>query len=79
MRKTNHVVVAHEAVRFGGIGGEIAAQLQEEAFDWLDAPVARVGAPFAPVPFAPSLEQHYVPNASTIAAAVRSTMGDGGA
>lgn len=79
VRRTNHAVVVHEAVRFGGIGGEIAAQIQEEAFDWLDAPVARIGAPFAPVPFAPSLEQHYVPNAGWIVDAVRAMRGEAGA
>ena len=75
VKTTNHAVVVHEAVRFGGFGGEIAAQIQELAFDWLDAPVARVGAPFAPVPFAPSLERAYVPNADRIIEAVRATVG----
>ena len=45
VRRTNRAVVVHEAVRFGGLGAEIAAQIQEEAFDYLDAPVGRVGAP----------------------------------
>ena len=66
VKKTQRVVVVHEAVRFGGLGGEIAAQIQEEAFDYLDAPVARVGAPFSPVPFSPVLEQAYIPNADGI-------------
>ncbi|MGI9603679.1 MAG: alpha-ketoacid dehydrogenase subunit beta [Acidimicrobiales bacterium] len=74
-RKTNRIVVAHEAVRFGGLGAEIAAQVQEEAFDYLDAPVVRVGAPFSPVPFSPALEGHYVPNAERIAAGIRATVG----
>jgi pyruvate dehydrogenase E1 component beta subunit len=77
VKATNHAVVVHEAVRFGGFGGEIAAQIQELAFDWLDAPVARVGAPFAPVPFAPELERAYVPNAERIIEAVRATVGHG--
>jgi pyruvate dehydrogenase E1 component beta subunit len=68
-------VVVHEAVRFGGIGGEIASQIQEEAFDYLDAPVGRVGAPFAPVPFSPALEKLYVPNADSIVAEVRRILG----
>ena len=67
MRRTNRAIVVHEAVRFGGLGAEIAAQIQEEAFDYLDAPVARVGAPFSPVPFSPALEQQYVPDAASIA------------
>lgn len=75
VRKTNRVVVVHEAVRFGGIGAEIAAQIQEAAFDHLDAPVLRVGAPFAPVPFSPALERVYVPDATRIIDAVREALG----
>jgi pyruvate/2-oxoglutarate/acetoin dehydrogenase E1 component len=71
VKRTNHAVVVHEAVRFAGLGAEIAAQIQEECFDYLDAPVGRVGAPFSPVPFAPSLEKHYVPDAKRIADGVR--------
>ena len=75
LKKTHRALVAHEAVRFGGIGAEIAAQMQEEGFDYLDAPVGRVGAPFSPVPFSPSLEKAYVPNAETIADGVRRILG----
>ena len=71
VRKTNRVVVVHEAVRFGGLGAEVAAQIQEEAFDYLDAPVARVGAPFSPVPFSPVLESAYLPSSDDITRAVR--------
>lgn len=74
VRKTNRAIVVHEAVRFGGLGAEIAAQIQEEAFDYLDAPVGRIGAPFSPVPFSPALESHYVPDAASIAAGIRATM-----
>lgn len=73
-RKTNRIVVVHEAVRFGGLGAEIAAQVQEQAFDHLDAPVARVGAPFSPIPFSPALESVYVPSAASIAAEIRATL-----
>ncbi|GAB5467567.1 MAG: alpha-ketoacid dehydrogenase subunit alpha/beta [Rhodospirillales bacterium] len=69
VRKTNRAVVVHEAVRFGGIGGEIAATIMEEAFDWLDAPVARIGAPEMPVPYNDRLERDYMPSARAIAAA----------
>ena len=75
VRKTHRAVVIHEAVRFGGLGGEIAAQLQELAFDDLDAPVARVGAPFSPVPFSSVLEQAYLPNAEKIATQTRALLG----
>jgi acetoin:2,6-dichlorophenolindophenol oxidoreductase subunit beta len=74
VRRTNRVVVVHEAVRFGGVGAEIAAQIQEAAFDHLDAPVGRIGAPFSPVPFSPSLEKAYLPDADRIAADVRATL-----
>lgn len=73
-RRTNRVLVVHEAVRFGGLGAEIAAQIQEAAFDYLDAPVGRIGAPFSPVPFSPALEQHYIPSSAAIEAGVREAM-----
>ncbi|MGA1005104.1 MAG: alpha-ketoacid dehydrogenase subunit beta [Ilumatobacteraceae bacterium] len=73
-RRTNRVLVVHEAVRFGGLGAEIAAQIQEAAFDHLDAPVGRIGAPFSPVPFSPALEQHYIPSSAAIEAGVREAM-----
>ncbi|MDG1488794.1 MAG: transketolase C-terminal domain-containing protein, partial [Actinomycetota bacterium] len=52
----------------------IAAQIQEEAFDYLDAPIARVGAPFSPVPFSPALEMSYVPSAESIIEGVRGVL-----
>jgi pyruvate/2-oxoglutarate/acetoin dehydrogenase E1 component len=75
VRRTNRALVVHEAVRFGGLGAEIAAQIQEEAFDYLDAPVSRLAAPFSPVPFSPVLEQAYVPNAARIVDGVRQLLG----
>jgi acetoin:2,6-dichlorophenolindophenol oxidoreductase subunit beta len=75
VRRTNRALVVHEAVRFGGLGAEIAAQIQEDAFDYLDAPVFRLAAPFAPVPFSPVLEQAYVPNAARIVEGVRQLLG----
>ncbi|MFN0096208.1 MAG: alpha-ketoacid dehydrogenase subunit beta [Dehalococcoidia bacterium] len=75
VQKTHRALVVHEAVRFGGIGAEIASQIAEECFDYLDAPVGRIGAPFSPVPFTPALEQLYVPSAAKIAAEVRRIVG----
>jgi pyruvate dehydrogenase E1 component beta subunit len=75
VKKTHRALVVHEAVRFGGFGAEIAAQIQELAFDYLDAPVGRVGAPFSPVPFSPALEKLYVPNAERIVAEARRLIG----
>ena len=72
--RTHRLVVAHEAVRSGGFGAELAALVQEAAFEELDAPVARVGAPFAPVPFSPPLEDGYLPGKDEIVAAVRSVL-----
>tara|TARA_B100001250_G_scaffold99374_1_gene83566 strand:+ start:23811 stop:24845 length:1035 start_codon:yes stop_codon:yes gene_type:complete len=69
--KTGHLVIVHEAVRFGGIGAEIAAQIQEQAFDYLDAPIERVAAPFSPIPFSPVLEKQYIPDAERIVAGIK--------
>lgn len=55
--KTKRLVLAHEAVKQGGVGAEISAIVAEEAIDCLDAPILRFGAPFVPVPFAPTLEK----------------------
>jgi pyruvate dehydrogenase E1 component beta subunit len=71
VKKTNALVVAHEAVQFAGPGAEIAAMVAEEAVEYLDAPIKRVGAPFCPVPFSPPLEQHYIPGADNIVSAVK--------
>jgi pyruvate/2-oxoglutarate/acetoin dehydrogenase E1 component len=73
--RTHRCVVAHEAVEHGGFGAEIVAQVQAAAFDELDAPVVRVGAPFAPIPFSPPLEDAYLPGRADVAAAVRETLG----
>src|SRR5579884_2976681 len=75
VKKTNRVVVAHEAVQRMGFGAEVAAVLQHAAFDWLDAPIERVGAKFAPLAFAPVMEQFVVPDADDVLAAIRRTLG----
>ena len=74
VRKTHRLVIVHEAVKFAGPGGEIAAMVAEKAFDYLDAPILRVAAPFSPVPFSPPLEQEYVPSEEKIIAAVRTVV-----
>ncbi|MEM0947237.1 MAG: dehydrogenase E1 component subunit alpha/beta [Pseudomonadota bacterium] len=71
VKKTNRAVIVHEAPLFGGFGGEIAAAIQEEAFDWLDAPVTRIGAPEMPVPYNDRLEREYMPDARRIGEAIR--------
>ncbi len=74
VKKTNRCVVAHEAVTRMGWGAEVAALVQEKAFDWLDAPVERVGAKFTPLPFAPVMEQYVVPHAADVLNAVKRTV-----
>jgi acetoin:2,6-dichlorophenolindophenol oxidoreductase subunit beta len=74
VRRTGRAVIAHEAVTAGGFGAEIAAELGDVAFDSLHAPIARVGAPFTPVPVSPPLEDAYRPGAAEIAAAVRAVV-----
>ena len=74
VRRTNRLVIAHEAVEHGGFGAEIAAEVQSAAFDDLDAPIERVGAPFTPVPLSPQLEDAYLPAADEVYAAARATL-----
>jgi pyruvate dehydrogenase E1 component beta subunit len=78
VKKTNRCVVAHEAVTRMGFGAEIAAVVQHDAFDWLDAPIERVGAKFTPLPFAPVMEEWCVPHADDVLAAVMRTVGRNG-
>src|SRR5205823_13120608 len=77
VKKTNRCVVAHEAVVRGGFGAEVAAVIQYQAFDWLDAPIERVGSKFSPIPFAPIMEEFVVPHAADVLEAVYRTVGRG--
>ena len=77
VQKTNRVVIAHEACKRGGFGGELAAQIQEEAFDFLDAPIQRVGALDVPIPYSKPLEEYVIPDEERIVAAVRQVLGRG--
>jgi acetoin:2,6-dichlorophenolindophenol oxidoreductase subunit beta len=77
VKKTTRCVTAHEAVTRGGFGAELTAVIQHGAFDWLDAPIERVGAKFAPLAFAPAMEQWVVPHADDVLAAVRRTVARG--
>jgi len=71
VKKTSRAIVLHEASRTGGIGGEIAAMLGEEAFEWLDAPVVRVASIDTPVPYSPPLEDYYLPQTKDVIDAAR--------
>ncbi len=75
VRKTHHAVIVHEACERCGIGAEIVAQIQERAFDALDAPILRVANPNVPIPFAKDLEAATIPDAARIARAVRQVLG----
>jgi pyruvate/2-oxoglutarate/acetoin dehydrogenase E1 component len=74
VKKTTRCVTAHEAVTRGGFGAELTAVVQKGAFDYLDAPVERVGAKFAPLAFAPAMEQWVVPHAADVLEAVKRTV-----
>jgi 2-oxoisovalerate dehydrogenase E1 component beta subunit len=71
VKKTSKVMVLHEASRTGGIGGEIAATIAEEAFEWLDAPIVRVASIDTPVPYSPPLEEYYMPQIKDVLDAAR--------
>jgi pyruvate/2-oxoglutarate/acetoin dehydrogenase E1 component len=75
VKKTGRLIVVHEAVRRGGIGGEIASMVAEsEAFDYLDAPIKRLGGKEVPIPYNPNLEKAAIPQVPDIIAAVRETV-----
>jgi 2-oxoisovalerate dehydrogenase E1 component beta subunit len=70
-RRTGKVIVLHEATRTGGPGGEVAALIAEQAFEWLEAPIVRLTPPDTPVPYAPALEEAFLPNAKALGDAIR--------
>ena len=74
VQKTGRLVIVEEDNLTHGWGAEVAALMADEAFIWLDAPIKRVAAPDTPPPFAPVLEQHYVPSVERIVATVRSIL-----
>jgi pyruvate dehydrogenase E1 component beta subunit len=71
VKKTNRVVVAEESWRTLGVGAEIAARIQEEAFDYLDAPVARVASLEVPVPYSRKLERTVFPGKDELSTAIK--------
>ncbi len=66
VKKTNRAIILHEDVRTGGIAGEVSAIINEEAFDWLDAPIVRITSKDTPVPFSPPLEEWFLPKADDV-------------
>ena len=75
VKKTGKVLILHEDNLTGGIGGEVAAIIADKAFQFLDAPIKRMGAIDTPVPFAPTLEEYYLPNAKKVLEALRGLAG----
>ena len=71
VRKCSKAILLHEDTRTGGMAGELAALIAEKAFEDLDGPIVRVTAPDTPVPFAPPLEEYFLPNAQKVADAAR--------
>jgi pyruvate/2-oxoglutarate/acetoin dehydrogenase E1 component len=75
VRKTNRCVVVEEGHLRSGVGAEISAAIQEEAFDYLDAPIGRVAALNAPIPFEPELEDFVLPNSGNVVEAAKKALG----
>ena len=75
VKKTGRLIIVHEAVEQGGVGAEIAAAIQQHALYYLDGPILRIAAPFAPVPASPSLEKRFVPTQKRIVEAARKLTG----
>ena len=74
VKKTHRVVVLHEACITGGIGGEIAARIADAAFDFIDAPVKRLGVPDVPIPYAKSLDNTIVPNEEKLITCIKNVL-----
>jgi 2-oxoisovalerate dehydrogenase E1 component beta subunit len=74
VKKTSRCIILHEDTLTGGIGGEIAARLADEAFTYLEAPIKRITSPDAPVPFAPTLEEAFLPKTADIIRVSRELM-----
>ena len=75
VKKTSRLIIASDDVKTGGVGAEISASISENAFGYLDAPIARIACPDTPIPFSPPLEQLYMPNADTIYETAKTIMG----
>jgi 2-oxoisovalerate dehydrogenase E1 component beta subunit len=74
VKKTSRCIILHEDTLTGGIGGEIAARLADEAFTYLEAPIKRIASPDSPVPFAPTLEEAFLPKTADVVKTARELM-----
>lgn len=75
VKRTSRLIIASDDVKTGGVGAEISASVSENAFGYLDAPIARIACPDTPIPFSPLLEQLYMPNADKIIETAKTIMG----
>ncbi len=75
VKKTHRALIVEETHKFGGFAGEVAAQVQQEAFDYLDGPVGRVAGEEVPVPYSAALEPLSIPDTQKVAAAVHGLVG----
>ena len=75
VKRTSRLIIASDDVKTGGVGAEISASVSENAFGYLDAPIARVACPDTPIPFSPPLEQLYMPNADKIVNTAKTIIG----
>jgi len=75
VKRTSRLIIASDDVKTGGVGAEISASVSENAFGYLDAPIARIACPDTPIPFSPPLEQLYMPNADKIVEIAKTIMG----
>jgi 2-oxoisovalerate dehydrogenase E1 component beta subunit len=71
VRRTNRLLIVHEDTRTGGIAGEISMRVNEQAFEWLDAPITRVTAIDSPIPYASTLEDYFLPQVADVVTAAR--------
>ncbi len=71
VKKTGKVLILHEANLTGGVGAEVAAIITEHAFEYLDAPIRRLASLDTPVPYAPTMEEYFLPNAEKVLSALR--------
>jgi len=74
VKKTNRVLVAHEAGKTSGFGAEIGAQIMEHCFEWLDAPLSRVGAKDCHIPYCPELENEILPQTEDVLGALQTLL-----
>lgn len=74
VKKTNRVIILYETPKTGGVGSEVAALIGEEVFEYLDAPIVRIGAKDTPVPYSPPLEEYYLPRMEDVVRAAQKLM-----